>query len=148
MKNVIYFSASTCGFYDSRAMSDYILRGSFPDDAIEMTEKEISLFYMTLPPVGKILGSNSGRPAWSDIPPPTHEELVAVAEREKKLRIATANDFMSSKQWPGKAAIGRLKGDELAQYNLWLDYLDALEAVDTTSAPDIKWPTSPASAEM
>ncbi|WP_139059164.1 tail fiber assembly protein, partial [Escherichia coli] len=49
-----------------------------------------------------------------------------------------------SKQWPGKAAIGRLKGEELAQYNLWLDYLDALELVDTSSAPDIEWPTPPA----
>lgn len=83
MKNVIYFSASTCGFYDSRAMSDYILRGSFPDDAVEMTETEISLFYMAPPPEGKILGSNSGRPAWADSPPPTHEELLAAAEREK-----------------------------------------------------------------
>ncbi len=45
---------------------------------------------------------------------------------------------------PGKAAIGRLKGEELAQYNLWLDYLDALELVDTSSAPDIEWPTPPA----
>ncbi|WP_250205575.1 tail fiber assembly protein, partial [Escherichia coli] len=44
----------------------------------------------------------------------------------------------------GKAAIGRLKGEELAQYNLWLDYLDALELVDTSSAPDIEWPTPPA----
>ncbi|TII96102.1 tail fiber assembly protein, partial [Escherichia coli] len=40
--------------------------------------------------------------------------------------------------------IGRLKSEELAQYNLWLDYLDALELVDTSSAPDIEWPTSPA----
>ncbi|EPF4824647.1 tail fiber assembly protein, partial [Escherichia albertii] len=47
-------------------------------------------------------------------------------------------------QWPGKAAIGRLKGEELAQYNLWLDYLDALELVDPSSAPDIEWPTPPA----
>ncbi|CGN25542.1 Putative tail fiber assembly [Salmonella enterica subsp. enterica serovar Typhi] len=47
-------------------------------------------------------------------------------------------------QWPGKAAIGRLKGEELAQYNLWLDYLDALELVDTSGAPDIEWPTPPA----
>ncbi|EOZ9308370.1 tail fiber assembly protein, partial [Citrobacter freundii] len=28
-------------------------------------------------------------------------------------------------------------------YNLWLDYLDALEAVDISSAPDIEWPTPP-----
>lgn len=44
---------------------------------------------------------------------------------------------MNSKQWLGNAAIGRLKGDALAQYNLWLDYLDELEAVDTSTAPDI-----------
>ncbi|HGU1655554.1 TPA: tail fiber assembly protein, partial [Escherichia coli] len=58
--------------------------------------------------------------------------------------IDWANEFINSKQWPGKAAIGCLKGEELAQYNLWLDYLDALELVDTSSAPDIEWPTPPA----
>ncbi len=76
-------------------------------------------------------------------PPPTREELIAAAETEKQSRIGQANDYMNSKQWPGKAAIGRLKGDELAQYNLWLDYLDALEAIDTSSAPDINWPVPP-----
>ncbi|WP_247171040.1 tail fiber assembly protein, partial [Escherichia coli] len=25
----------------------------------------------------------------------------------------------------------------------WLDYLDALELVDTSGAPDIEWPTPP-----
>ncbi|CAH3318136.1 hypothetical protein AI2721V1_0024 [Escherichia coli] len=50
---------------------------------------------------------------------------------------------MNSKQWAGKAAIGRLKGEDLAQYNLWLDYLDELSMVDTSSAPDIEWPTPP-----
>lgn len=83
-------------------------------------------------------------PAWSEIPPPTHEEQIAAAELEKQQLINQANDYMNSKQWPGKAAIGRLKGDELAQYNLWLDYLDALELVDTSSVPDIEWPTPPA----
>jgi hypothetical protein len=47
----------------------------------------------------------------------------------------------STEQWPGKAAIGRLKETELAQYNLWLDYLDELEAIDTSVAADITWPT-------
>ncbi|EHU01384.1 hypothetical protein CKS_4137 [Pantoea stewartii subsp. stewartii DC283] len=50
---------------------------------------------------------------------------------------------MNSRQWPGKAALGRLKGDELAAYNTWLDYLDALYAVDTSKAPDITWPVKP-----
>ncbi|EFU8247004.1 tail fiber assembly protein, partial [Escherichia coli] len=77
-------------------------------------------------------------------PPLTSEELISIAESNKQRLVNQANEYMNSKQWPGKAAIGRLKGEELAQYNLWLDYLDALELVDTSSAPDIEWPTPPA----
>lgn len=80
-------------------------------------------------------------------PPPepekTHDELVEEAIAKQNSLIISANDFMNSKQWPGKAAIGRLKGDELAQYNLWLDYLDELEAIDTSTTPDIAWPNQP-----
>ncbi|EJG5148107.1 tail fiber assembly protein [Salmonella enterica subsp. enterica serovar Sandiego] len=143
MKNVIYFSASTCGFYDSRAMSDYILRGTFPDDAVEMTEEEISHFYMVHTPVGKTLGSNAGRPAWTDTPPPSENELIAAAERKKKNLIDTANEYINSKQWPGKAAIGRLRSDELTQYNLWLDYLDEVESVNVDDPQNIIWPQHP-----
>lgn len=71
------------------------------------------------------------------------ESAVSEAENKKRLLINEATEYINSKQWPGKAVIGRLKGDELAQYNLWLDYLDALETVDTSSAPDIEWPTPP-----
>lgn len=72
-----------------------------------------------------------------------HVADAATAEAEKQSRIDQANDYMNSKQWPGKAAMGRLKDTEKEQYNLWLDYLDALEAVDTSSAPDINWPLAP-----
>ncbi|EFT2878289.1 tail fiber assembly protein [Salmonella enterica subsp. enterica serovar Apapa] len=73
----------------------------------------------------------------------TRSELITLAEMEKQTKISQANEFMNSHQWAGKAAIGRLKGDELAQYNLWLDYLDALETVNTSGVPDIQWPTKP-----
>ena len=85
----------------------------------------------------------NGMPAWADIPPPTKEELIQAAEYERQRRIDAANDFMNSKQWPGKVAIGRLKGDELVQYNFWLDYLDEVTAVDTSTAPDISWSPVP-----
>ena len=68
---------------------------------------------------------------------------IAAAEAKRLFLIDQANAYMNSKQWPGKAAIGRLNSDELAQYNLWLDYHDALEAVDISSAPDINWPVPP-----
>ncbi|HCJ8173527.1 TPA: tail fiber assembly protein [Escherichia coli] len=110
----------------------------------EVNQNIISEF-MAEPPQGKIrIAGDDGLPAWADIPPPTHEELIEITESERHLLINQANEYMNSKQWPGKAAIGRLKGEELAQYNLWLDYLDALELVDTSSAPDIEWPTPPA----
>ncbi|WP_409250274.1 tail fiber assembly protein [Escherichia coli] len=90
------------------------------------------------------VAGDDGLPSWGKLPPPTYEELVATSDLQKQRLINQANEYMYSKQWPGKAAIGRLKGEELAQYNLWLDYLDALELVDTSGAPDIEWPTPPA----
>lgn len=71
------------------------------------------------------------------------EQLIAKAQATKANRIDAANNYMNSKQWPGKAALGRLKGDELTQYGLWLDYLDALEAVDISTAPEVNWPVKP-----
>ncbi|HBN5388515.1 TPA: tail fiber assembly protein [Citrobacter freundii] len=138
------FSSSQLAFYDnSLRETHYEPLKTWPDDAIELTDSVANKYMTTNIPAGKKLGVVNGAPAWVDIPAPTKEELIAEAEREKRRCIDAANDFMNSKQWPGKAAIGRLKGDELAQYNLWLDYLDALEAVDTSSAPDINWPVPP-----
>lgn len=137
------YAFSNGNFYPLSMREVYETSDSWPTEYIEVDESVFTEFSAT-PPVGKIRGTgDDGMPAWVDIPPPTQAEIIAEAEREKQHRIDTANEFMNAKQWPGKAAIGRLKGDELAQYNLWLDYLDALDAIKTTSAPDIKWPTPP-----
>ncbi|HHA1858938.1 TPA: tail fiber assembly protein [Enterobacter roggenkampii] len=116
---------------------------TWPSDAILVSDEIASKYWMVTPPDGKRLGSVKGNPAWVDIPPPTQEELISQAETERKRIVLDANEFMNSKQWPGKAAIGRLKGDELASYNLWLDYLDALLSLDVSSAPNVKWPGRP-----
>ncbi|HAW0902666.1 MULTISPECIES: tail fiber assembly protein [Enterobacteriaceae] len=73
----------------------------------------------------------------------THEDDVNDAELKKQYLLDQTNEYINGRQWPGKAAMGRLSEDERAQYNLWLDYLDALEAVDTSSAPNISWPSQP-----
>lgn len=138
-----FYSAKNNAFYYFGWKDDYDAAGTWPDDAIEVAD-DIHEKYSADPPKGKILIAGAdGMPAWGETPPLTHDENVAQAEVERKNRIGVANDFMNSRQWPGKAAIGRLRGDDLTQYNLWLDYLDALEAVDTSSAPNIGWPTSP-----
>lgn len=136
------FSPTTLGFYPSEMRDEYQAYGSIPDDVVEVSDVIRDEFNFA-PPERKQLGVKNGLPAWVEPAPLTKKELVDAAEEQKQILISQANDYINSRQWPGKAAIGRLKGDELAQYNLWLDYLDALEAVNTSSAPDIDWPTPP-----
>ncbi|EHM50629.1 tail fiber assembly protein [Yokenella regensburgei] len=141
------FSTVNNLFYPVALRGDYEKVGSWPADPVNVSD-DVYFEFSGIPPEGKIRRSNaSGMPCWINKPSKSKEELITEAEKTRQVLIAQANEFISGKQWPGKAAIGRLKGDELAQYNLWLDYLDALEAVNTASAPDIKWPTVPASVE-
>ncbi|WP_097492519.1 tail fiber assembly protein [Escherichia coli] len=139
----MYYSDTLKGFIPDEWKEDGTYK-EWPEDAILMTDEEIETYWTKVPPTGKELGVVDGRLAWVDLPPPSREELLYQAKEKKAALIREANDYMNSKQWPGKAAIGRLRGDELTQYNAWLDYLDALELVDTSSAPDIEWPTPPA----
>lgn len=76
-------------------------------------------------------------------PEPTHDELVKQAEIQKQTLINEANSHIDSNQWPSKLALGRLSDADKQLFNEWLDYLDALEAVDTSTAPDIMWPATP-----
>ncbi|KAA0510360.1 tail fiber assembly protein [Enterobacter vonholyi] len=138
-----FYSAKNNAFYYFGWKDEYDAAGTWPDDAVEISD-EIHEKYSTDAPKGKILTAGAdGMPTWGDVPPPTHEEIVCQASVEKQNRIDAANNYMSAKQWPGKAAIGRLKDTEKSQYNEWLDYLDELEAIDTSIAPHIEWPERP-----
>lgn len=142
MSNFI-FSPSENAFYPYSLEETYIAAGSWPGDGVEVDD---AVFYDFTgeAPAGKMrITGNDGFPIWGDIPPVSKEEAIATAETTKLALIEQANEYMNSKQWPGKAAIGRLKGDDLARYSEWLDYLDALEAVNASRAPDINWPISP-----
>jgi hypothetical protein len=139
----MHYSASKNMFYDGSLKDSYKAGSGWPRDCRQVSD-DIFREFINPPPEGKArVAGDDGLPEWGDIPAPTHEQLVAAADADKQNRISQANDYMNGKQWPGKAALGRLKGDELAQYNLWLDYLDALAAVDTAPAPDIAWPIKP-----
>ena len=76
-------------------------------------------------------------------PEPTHDELVQKAEILKQTLISDANNYIDSNQWPSKLALGRLSDADKQSFNEWLDYLDALGAVDISAAPDVNWPSSP-----
>ncbi|MGD2945756.1 tail fiber assembly protein [Escherichia coli] len=71
-----------------------------------------------------------------------HSAAVGAAEAQRQSLIDTAMASISLIQL--KLRAGRnLTQAETTRLNAVLDYLDALEMVDTSSAPDIEWPTPP-----
>ena len=141
MSSIIYYSSINNAFYPEHLKQEYIKSNSFQQMQNPLNILFSKNLHLNQHSEGKYrCVGEDGMPSWADIPPPTHEEQIAAAELKKQQLINQVNEYMNSKQWPGKAAIGRLKGEELAQYNLWLDYPDALELVETSSAPDIEWP--------
>lgn len=137
------YSPTTNSFYPAQLKDEYKRSGQWPENGVEVDEMTFAEF--TAPPQpGKVRAPDTdGMPSWVIASPPKQEESVGQAGGEKNHRINLANAYMNGKQWPGKSVLGRLKKEELVQYNLWLDYLDALEAIDTSNAPDIEWPTVP-----
>ncbi|NUL36314.1 tail fiber assembly protein [Kosakonia sacchari] len=143
-----YFSATTNMFYPDLLLNEYKATNSLPDDVKKVSTDDFELYAGT-PPAGKMrVPGEGGLPEWGDIPPPTQDELIALATNEKQQRVDAANGFMNSKQWPGKAALGRLKDEDLTQYGEWLDYLDLLDAVDVSLAPQVQWPVPPVAQVM
>ena len=148
----IKFSVNKQAFYDENTVA-------IPDDALAVThEQHVSLIggmndgerRVYIATDGELTLSDSKPSQWHTWDSETNEWVIStdaqikLADDEKSRLTQGANDYINSKQWPGKAAMGRLKDTEKAQYNLWLDYLDELEAVDTSTAPDIIWPEAPA----
>lgn len=74
-------------------------------------------------------------------PPPTKEQLIAKAEYDKQALIAEVQSETQLLQT--KHAMKRIKPYEEALLIAWLDYLDELEAVNVSTAPDIIWPVKP-----
>ena len=74
-------------------------------------------------------------------PPPTKEQLVEQAEAIKQHLIAEVTT--ETEMLRAKLALKRIKPDEEALLIAWMDYLDELEAVDISTAPDIIWPVKP-----
>lgn len=74
-------------------------------------------------------------------PPLTKEQLIEQAEQQKQMLIAEVS--AETEMLRTKLALKRIKPDEEALLIAWLDYLDELEAVDVSTAPDIIWPVKP-----
>lgn len=75
------------------------------------------------------------------LPAPTHEELVTEAERKKSQILLTINEITQT--WQTQLALGIITDEDKATLTLWMKYAQQVQAIDTSAAPDITWPTEP-----
>ena len=71
-----------------------------------------------------------------------HRAAVEAAEAQRQSLIDTAMASISLIQLKLRAG-RKLTEGETNRLNAVLDYIDAVEATDTSNAPDIEWPVSP-----
>jgi len=75
-------------------------------------------------------------------PAKSKDELI----QDASLKIAYLLSLATSKIviWQTKLLAGReLPPADSAMLNAWLDYIDVLEALDLSNAPEIDWPVTP-----
>ncbi|WP_210523425.1 tail fiber assembly protein [Pantoea ananatis] len=84
-----------------------------------------------------------GGVAWVTDTAAQQRAAVATAEAEKSSRISEAGSV--TQVWQTQLALGIISADDKAQLTAWMRYIQQVQATDTASAPDIRWPEKPAS---
>lgn len=133
LENTIYNAA----LYDS-----YVEAGSWPSDGIEISDKDAEKYNGGNKPVGKMLSMISGSLEWVNEPPLSPEQQIADAENMKATLRAKADSEIAWRQDAND--VGIATEQEITSLSEWKKYRILLMRVDTSTAPDITWPTPPA----
>ncbi|MEA1062774.1 tail fiber assembly protein [Erwinia sp. HR93] len=137
-----YYSASQSKLFPKSLFEDYRSTGLWPDDAEPVSDDIYQEFGANPAPVGKIMVTGEdGLPAWGDLPAPSLEELIAIAEAKKSSLLAAASAAIAPLQ--DAVDIEIATDEEIAQLLVWKKYRVLLNRVDTSTAPDIAWPEAP-----
>ncbi|OON40759.1 phage tail protein [Izhakiella australiensis] len=70
-----------------------------------------------------------------------HAAGVEVAEQQKAALLAEAQTTISL--WQTELQLGIISDEDKASLIAWMKYIKAVQAVDTSKAPDISWPDKP-----
>ena len=135
------WSAKANGFFPISEKEKFEASGLWPDDGVIVSEEEHKKLFMDIPP-GKQIGTLNGKPALIDIPQPTKKELIAIAEVKKSQLREKADSEISWRQDAVDADIAT--DEETSTLTEWKKYRVLLMRVDTSTGPDIEWPTPPA----
>lgn len=71
-----------------------------------------------------------------------HAADVEAADQQKAVLLTQAQETISF--WQTELQLGIISDEDKASLIAWMNYIKAVQAVDTSKAPDITWPTPPA----
>lgn len=132
----IWFSAELDAFFQSDWFEEQ------PAGTVEITEIEFDELMQKQSTGLLISHDENGNPVAVEPPPPTKEEAVSYAEQQKAALLLEAQETISL--WQTELQLGMISDEDKASLISWMQYIKAVQAVDTSKAPDITWPTPPA----
>lgn len=136
------YSPSTNSFYPDDLLSVYEDAGTLPNDLVPVDEDVFREFTATPEPGKMRVAGSDGLPAWGDIPPPTHEELLAIAEQVRQQLLTRADAVMLD--WRTELMLGEISDANRAKLSAWMAYKNEVKAVDVTTYPEhVNWPVPP-----
>lgn len=136
------YSPSKNSFYPDNLLSVYQDAGGLPDDLIPVSEDVFRKFTATPAPEKMRVAGSDDLPAWGDIPPPSHEELIQISENERHRLLANADAVMLD--WRTELMLGEITDANRAKLSAWMAYKNEVKAADVTTDPEhISWPVPP-----
>jgi hypothetical protein len=137
-----YYSSSQNVFI---ASGSQLLKAEEFGDAVAVSDEVFNEYFRTVNGSKRRIAGSDGLPAWEDIPPPTPEEIkaaaIAAAQQLQSQLLAEASEVTQG--WQTDLLLGTISDEDKAKLIEWRAYIKELEAVDTSSAPDINWPAPP-----
>ncbi|HEO9142934.1 TPA: tail fiber assembly protein [Enterobacter asburiae] len=70
-----------------------------------------------------------------------HAADVKAADKQKTALLVEAQETISF--WQTELQLGIISDEDKASLIAWMQYIKTVQAVDTSNAPDITWPTQP-----
>ncbi|MEQ5030401.1 tail fiber assembly protein [Morganella morganii] len=114
-------------------------------------DKDDAVYCIDIMPVNKDSWENSVKDGWIAIsykeamklanPPKTKEQLIAEAEAQKQHLIAEASQ--KTQMWQTQLMLDIITDEDKASLKEWMLYVQDVQAVDVSTAPDITWPVKP-----
>lgn len=137
---MIFYSAKFNGFFDEWLKKEYELQGVLPGDLVEVSESLRAEFL--LGKMGYFMqAGNNGLPMWAPENELSHQQQIEATEQQKAALLAEAQATISL--WQTELQLDIITDDDKTSLITWMKYIQALNAVDVSTAPDIEWPVKP-----